>query len=108
MWFFLSKPHPLSLGHKCQQKTGNEARHVVLFFFSFCDSFSVLRAGKRNSLSGVTQFTWRETLEMSSHGWQCLLGKSSKMLKLTEILQELLQKSSWLLAVRMGGPEVPR
>ena len=65
VWFFISKPRALSLGHRCQQKTENEACRGSFF----CDSFSVLRAGKRNSLSGVTQFTWRETPEMSSHGW---------------------------------------
>lgn len=72
-----------------------------------CDSLSVPRAGKRNSLFGVTQFTWWETPEMSSHHLQCLPGKSAKMLKLTEVLQ----KASWLLAVRMfslWGPKVPR
>lgn len=103
VWFFISKPRPLSLGHRCQQKTENEACHGSFF----CDSFSVLRAGKRNSLSGVTQFTWRETPEMSSHGWQCFPGKSSKMLKLTEILQELLLGCllwEWLLC---GAQEFP-
>ena len=89
VWFFSSKPHV-------------EAHHV----FS-CDSLSVPRAGKRNSLFGATRFTWWETPEMSSHHLQCLPGKSAKMLKLTEVSQE----ASWPLAVRtfpLWGPTVPR
>lgn len=104
MWFFISKPRPLSLGHRCQQKTENEACRGSFF----CDSFSVLRAGKRNSLSGVTQFTWRET-PRDVFSWLAVFSREE--FKDVEVDRNIARTTAWLLAVRMvalWGPGVPR